>query len=189
MARAESTDFLQNFRFHVTVFDGPDYLLYGRDGSNLAASSAGSSPQAGFQSVTLPDETFEASEYREGIYKYTKKFPGIPTYSDVSMMRGITVRDTSFYNWGLAQRGGGSYRADVAIEHHHRENVPSGSGEKFADIVGRKVLCYECMVTRSKPGADLDATSGEVALAELDFALEYYEIETPDGKIQVPPTV
>lgn len=179
MARAESSDFLQNFRFHVRVVDGPDYLAF--NPGEVAVDA-----EAGFQSVTLPEETFEAAEYREGIYKYTKKFPGPPTFTDVSLMRGIVKNDSSFYRWAASQRAGAPYRADISIEHHHREDVPVGIGEKIATVAARQILCHECLVIRAKPGADFDATSGEVSMAELDFAIEWFELLVDGTAVELP---
>ena len=179
MARTESSDFLQNFRFHVRVIEGPDFLQFN-------PGEVGVSAEAGFQSVTLPEETFEAAEYREGIYKYTKKFPGPSSFSDVSLIRGVVKSDSGFYRWGATQRGGGAYRADIQIEHHAREDVPVGFGEAIAGKVARGILCHECLVLRSKPGADFDATSGEVSMAELDFAIEWYELKVDGETVAIP---
>jgi len=182
MARAESSDFLQNFRFHVRVVDGAvDFLKFD-------PGAVGVSAEAGFQSVTLPEETFEMAEYREGIYKYTKKFPGPPTFTDVSLMRGIVADDSSFYRWAASQRAGGPYRVDISIEHHHRDDQPVGTGETIAQTSARTYLCHECAIVRAKPGADLDATSGEVSMAECDFALEWYEQKKSDGSSVGVPT-
>jgi len=180
MARAESSDFLQNFRFHVRVIEGPDFLFADKIGD------VGVKGEAGFQSVTLPEETFEASEYREGIYKYTKKFPGPSTFTDVSLMRGVSKYDTGFYRWAASQRGGGPYRADILIEHHHRDDVPVGIGDGIAAKAARGIFCHECMVIRSKPGADMDATSGEVSMQELDFAIEWFELKIDGTSEEVP---
>lgn len=181
MARPEASDFLQNYRFHVRVTSGEDFLSFN------AVGDVGIDGEAGFQSVTLPEETFEAAEYREGIYKYTKKFPGPSTFTDVSLMRGIVRNDTGFYRWGAVQRGGGEYRADILIEHHHREDAPLGVGEKpFAQKAARSVLCHECLLIRAKPGADMDATSGEVSMAECDFAIEWFEMYVDENAVSIP---
>lgn len=172
MARPQATDFLQNFRFHAEVTDGADFLSFNPGG-------VGVDGEAGFQSITIPEETFEASEYREGIYKYTKKFPGIPTFSDVTLMRGIVATDTSFHDWAIATRGGAEYRADVQVQHHHREDAPGGTGESIAAPAARAYLLHEAFCIRAKPGADMDATSGEVSVAEVDIALEWFETQNP----------
>ena len=153
---------LHAFRFHVrTVSEQGQFS--GDDG------------EAGFQSVTLPEISTEAVEYREGTYTYTRKYPGVPTVSDVTLMRGVTKKDTSFFDWIMASVKGGEYRTDMTIYHWHRDGKTHGV---LADLnSARKYNCYECLPTRVKPAADLDATSSEVSMAEIDVALEYFEIE------------
>jgi phage tail-like protein len=185
MARANTADFLQNFRFHVSVITGAgntfDPLSYADKVTETGLHVAG---QAGFQSVSVPDITVEATEYREGTFKYTKKFPGPPTISDVSMMRGVTRNDTAFYNWAVQTVSGGEYRVDIKISQFTRSNMaaPTNPAENAAipEIASRTYICHECMVTRAKPAGDLDATSGEVAMAECDFSLEWFEVSQDD---------
>jgi len=162
MARAVSTDPLHNFRFHVRT-------------ETEQGQFSGDEGEAGFQSVTLPEVSVESVEYREGTYTYTRKYPGVPTVTDITLMRGVTKTDTSFWTWLMAAVEGGEYRTNLTIYHWHRDGKTHGS---LADLnAARKYNCYECMPMRVKPAADLDATSSEVALAEMDVALEYFEIE------------
>jgi phage tail-like protein len=190
MARANTADFLQNFRFHVSVVtgNGINPLGYADSDAETGLHVAG---QAGFQSVSVPDITVEATEYREGTFKYTKKFPGPPTISDVSMMRGVTKNDTAFYNWALNTISGQTYRCDIEIKQFSRANYPQATGSlpnaaaaEYSATPGtsaRSYVCHECVVTRAKPAGDLDATSGEVAMAECDFALEWFEVSVAAG--------
>jgi phage tail-like protein len=164
MARTEASDVLHSFRFHVTTENG-----FGQ----YSDSELG---EAGFQSVTLPEISTEAVEYREGIHTYTRKFPGVPTVTDMTLMRGVTKKDTSFYNWMIAGIEGGEYRTNITVYHWHRDGKQAV--DKVADLnSARKYLCFECLPIRVKPAADLDATSGEVSLAEMDVAMEYFRIE------------
>jgi phage tail-like protein len=184
MARANTADFLQNFRFHVSVVTGAgtyNPLVYTDTTLEAGLHVSG---QAGFQSVSVPDITVEATEYREGTFKYTKKFPGPPTISDVSMMRGVTKNDTAFYRWAIDTVSGGQYRCDIEIKQFSRANMPAASEAELSVIPGtsaRSYVCHECVVTRAKPAGDLDATSGEVAMAECDFALEWFEVKIAEG--------
>lgn len=175
MARVQETDYLQGFRFHVRIAD-----FAGDNAGELLGITLPGIGEAGFQSVTIPDMSIEPAEYREGIYKYTKKFPGPPTFSDVSLMRGIVSRDTRFFDWGIATQVGSQYRADVEILHYHRANFnnPNTAVENagLPGLASRIYKCHECFPIRAKPTADFDATSGEVSMAELDFALEWFEI-------------
>ena len=187
MARAQTTDFLQNFRFHVETFDkaglGWEPINYLRTGD----SNTGIDSKAGFQSCSVPDVSMDAVEYREGTYKYTKKFAGVPTVSDVSLMRGVVLKDTVFYDWIIRAVSGAEYRADIVINQFTRNNMvlpegasapeyTAGENGKVPARCARSYRCHECLPTRAKPGADLDATSSEVAMAECDFALEWFEV-------------
>ena len=172
MARIESTDFMANFRFHVFHVGGPNFL---KNDEKLGA---------GFQSVTLPEITIPAADYREGTSKYTKKFPGPPEISgDLSMLRGVTTRDTFFFDWAIATISGGEYRTDLLIAQYVRESLPVADPSEFTEIPAfasaRQYNCYECIPVRVKPASDLDASSGEVAIAEMDVAIEYFTITLP----------
>ena len=194
MARAQATDFLQNFRFHVEATSvagtGWQPINYTRTGDG----NTGVDSKAGFQSCSLPDVSMDAVEYREGTYKYTKKFAGVPTVSDVSLMRGVVVKDTTFYDWIIRAVSGAEYRADITIKQFTRNNMVLEEGSSTPNAVtaaeygkiptrcARTYVCHECLPTRAKPGGDLDATSSEVAMGECDFALEWFEVvETPEG--------
>jgi phage tail-like protein len=162
MGRAQSTDPLHNFRFHVRTSSGQGQF----------SSSEG---EAGFQSVTVPEVSLEVTEYREGTYTYTRKYPGIPTVGEISMMRGVTKTDSSFFDWIQAAIRGGEYRTDMTIYHWHRDGKTHGV---LADLnAARKINCYEVFPSRVKVGGDLDATSSEVSIAEMEVAMEYFEVE------------
>jgi len=153
----------------------------GLNGSNTGITN--SQGNAGFQSVSIPDTSIDAVEYREGTYKYTKKFAGLPTIGDVSLMRGVVPTDTSFYDWMVRAVSGGEYRADIEILQFSRGNMANtdqpGENSAMPTTAARTYKCYNCLPTRAKAAGDLDATSSEVAMAECDFALEYYVVSTP----------
>jgi phage tail-like protein len=184
MSRSVVTDFLQGMRFHVDVdaFDGSTRLQPGEI-------------QAGFNSVTLPEATTEATEYREGQYIYTRKYPGLPTVSDITMTRGVTRKDSTFWDW-MRQviEGSGEYRANLSIKHYHRDSflgrsfrpgqvpaVPDFNTVSEVDpgklVPSITYRCYCAFPIRHKVAADLDATSAEVSIMELDVAIEYFEVE------------
>lgn len=171
MGRPESSDFLQSFRFHVKTTEG---FIEHEDATR---------GEAGFQSVSMPEMSVDMAEYREGHFAYTQKQPGIPTVTDITMMRGVTKRDRAFYNAvrrsiGDDPDGGGTeYRTELTIFHWHRDGKVFG---QIGDLdAARKYICYEAFATRVKIAGDLDSTSTEVSLAEVDFACEYFEIVDP----------
>ena len=169
MARPQSSDYLQNFRFQARVVDGADFFAFN-------PGAVGVEGEAGFQSISFPERTFEVSEYREGTFKYTKKQAGVPSFSDVSFMRGMVFSDTGFYDWGVASLGGAEYRADIAIYVDQRANVSPGIAEKLSQGPARTLILREAFPIRDKPGGDLDATSSEIHIAEIDCAIEWFEL-------------
>ena len=177
MARAAANDFLQAFRYHVRASraeTADDPLAFSRKDESPGG-------EAGFQSATLPELTVEASEYREGTMQWTRKYPGVPTVSDCSLMRGVAKKDTAFYEWVKSSVDGKEYRADVTIYHYDREAMGTAISGPIAvsnDSV-RTIECYNCFGIRAKPGSDFDATSSEVSIQECDFALESFEVKPP----------
>lgn len=164
MARPEVSDVLQSFRFHVVS-----------ENNNIEYSD-NQRGQAGFQSVTLPELSVEPVEYREGHHTYTQKYPGVPTVTDVTMIRGVTKRDTAFYRWVKAAAEGGEYRTNLTVYHFPRD--AKRSPDKVADLSKARLYnLYECVPTRVKFAGDLDATSGEVSMAEVDVAVEYFDLD------------
>jgi phage tail-like protein len=157
MARAASSDPYLNFRFHVTD----------PAGGNL-------DPIAGFTQVTTPEITIEPTEYREGVYRWTRKFPGIQTVGDLQLMKGTVRRDSDFFAWVLRVINGGvsEYRTDLMVMEYHITDEFGISGAPTRIMRAREVF-----PTTVKPMADKDATAGEVALQELTLTCEEFGLE------------
>ena len=178
MARAQATDFIHSMRFQV------DAIGVGGTARLVATGR----PQAGFSAVTTPEATVEAVEYKEGNTVYTKKYPGNPSMSDITMSRGVTRGDSSFWEWlRVVMEGSGEYRADLDIKHFHRDTSlvrtqpASGDQPNLTNIdtntPGRIYHVREAFPTRHKVAADLDATASEISIMELDVAYETFEVE------------
>jgi len=181
MARPKSSDFLHNFRFHVLVQG------YGAAG-DPQLKTGNIKPDAGFNSVSTPEASHDAVEYREGHYIYTKKYVGMPTVSDVSLSRGVALSDGTFWTWMKdIIEGNGEYRATVSIFHFHRDSKPATSTTTpnteqsvahGADDPGLiEYVCHEAFPIRHKVSSDLDATASEVSIQEIDLAIEYFEVK------------
>jgi phage tail-like protein len=182
MARPKAQDFLHNFRFHVRI-DG-----VGAAG-DIATSTEGAIPSAGFNAVTTPEASHDAVEYREGHFIYTQKYVGMPSISDVTLSRGVALADGTFWAWMKdVIEGNSEYRATLSIFHFHRDSKPETStvagtvntkqgiaaGENDPGLIEYK--CYEAFPIRHKVSSDLDATASEVSIQELDLAIEYFEV-------------
>lgn len=157
MARSASTDPFMNMRFH----------LVDPAGGNL-------DPVAGFTQVTTPNITVEAAEYREGIYRWTRKYPGVTTVGEVQCMTGTVKRDSAFYEWIMRVANGGveEYRTDLMIMEYHITDEFGINGSP-----SRIMRIKEAFPTDVKPMADKDATGSEVALQEMTLTIEELEIE------------
>lgn len=178
MTRPMSSDYMQGFRYHVVAHpvSGSDDPLQPRIGGNVGQHGAGAGVQAGFQSVTIPEISVEASEYREGIFKWTEKYPGVPTVSDISLIRGIVKEDTSFYRMVMNSIEGIEYRCEVQIYQYHRSEMTDKLGSVGA-AGSRMIVCHNCFATRAKPNGDLDSTAGDVSLSEIDLCMESFDLD------------
>lgn len=173
MSRAAVDDLMQGFRFHVVAQTaaGENPLEYTRSGEYQGGG------QAGFTSATIPELSVEVAEYREGTFQWTQKYAGVPTVSDVSLMRGVAKKDTAFLDWVRSSVDGEEYRCDVTIYHYQRTEMGQATQSDFDDTL-RRMECKNCVPIRGKASGDFDSTASEVSVSEVDFALESFEIKT-----------
>jgi len=140
--------------------------------------------QAGFSTISIPEISEDGVEYREGHHVWTKKQPmGVPTVSDSTFQRGIALESTGFLRWAMAKLSGAEYRADITVFHWQRKDRVKNAGQANGDQAkARQYIFHEAFPTRVKPAGDLDATAGDVSLAEMDVAMEWSETVTPGGQ-------
>lgn len=186
MARPVATDFIHSMRFQVNVVDGTRPGLQPPSESGRAQRA-----EAGFTTVSTPEVTVEAVEYKEGTMIYTRKFPGNATVADITCARGVARGDSSFWSWlRIVIEGSGEYRQDLQFKHFHREDAlaredPGASGAAAGsnltqldlDNPARIYHVQQAFPVRHKVAGDFDATASEISLMELDFAYENFEIE------------
>lgn len=156
MARAANTDPFQNFRFHV----------YDTAGGKLDRA-------AGFTTATTPNITVTSVEYREGVYTWTRKFPGVPTVGDLVLNQGIFKSTTSFFNWILEVVEGGNrdYRSELVIDQYHITDEFGIEGTP-----SRRTLCKECFPIDVKPTGDFGGDDDAVQITEASFSVEEIEV-------------
>ena len=104
-------------------------------------------------------------EYREGKDATTvRKLPGLVTYPNVTLKRGINGY-LELYNWWKSARDGNVQRCDVSI--------------KLLDEQHQEVMRWN--LSRAWPvkleAGPLNARSNEVAIETLELAHEGFEIE------------
>ena len=183
MARPVATDFLTNSKFHVDVTAADNNPRLQRP----TIATAGL-PQAGFSKVGVPKATVGKVEYREGTMIYTRKFPGIPSMEDITMERGLTRGDSSFWDW-LRQiiEGSGEFRADLQIKMFHRDtalNRPFQDkgiiNSEMIDIQAQPARIYhvkDAFPIDHQVGSELDATNADVSIKSLTLTYERFEVE------------
>lgn len=183
MARAAAADPLHSFRFHVRAdggdsgrVDGSTDLL--QPGGTGAGFIVGDGAEAGFQAVTTPEFTLEHVEYREGTKIYTEKYPGIPSVNDLTMSRGVARKDTGFFDWIVRAIEGAEYRCDLTIFHFIRgSRSVSFQSDDVSDATTKRYIIRNGSPGRVKVAADLDASTGDVSLAEVDVIMERFEVQ------------
>lgn len=184
MARAQATDPLHNFRFHARAgsVDGLAAIDAMQPGG-VPSPGVGDTAEAGFTAVTAPEYTVEAAEYREGIKTYTEKYPGIPTVNEATYSRGVSRNDTSFLAWVLAAIEGREYRTDITVFHATRagRTTPHDPATNFPNAETKRYIQFEAFPVRVKVAGDLDASTSDVGIAEMDVAFEHFGIIRPDG--------
>ena len=190
MARAVGFDYLHNMRFAVSASGG--YLK----------SSSGEAPSAGFATCGAPGGSVAVAPYREGHYIYTRKQPGIPSMDDITLSRGVAFPDADLWRWFLVViEGANGYRADVDIDHYHRdkafsrttshyldqESVINGDGEpdasesEFLKIDGseikRRYKLYNAFPVNIKVAGDMDSNNNEISIATMGITYENFKIQ------------
>ena len=167
MARSIRTDPFQNFRFHLV--EAPS-----ADGDRQFFDVA-----AGFVSLNLPEISLEPAEYKTGLDKFKKKYPGPPSVTDVSLSQGIFKTDSPLYDWVLSIINGGvSYRKDLLVYHYHIQD-----NFTITEQPARVIRLRECWPSNLKPNPDYEANSSEISLIELTLACERFEIERGNQSI------
>lgn len=116
--------------------------------------------RAGFQECSGLDTTQDAGEYREGTDPLTvRKLPGLITYSNISLKRGITD-DAELWEWRKTVMDGRVERKNMSIV-----LMDDAREEKLRWNV------KNCWPTKWE-GPSFNATSSDVAVESLEIAHE-----------------
>lgn len=205
MARTVRTDHVQNYRFRVAVVDGGSQGLL----ANLAtgAITLFGGRYASFSKVNIPNVTLETQDIQEGVWPFKRRVITGASLDTVSLERGVTLIDSSFWQWAIGAITGDIARKTVIIELLHRTQEPAlypgpqqdrlraasltatatfrggdvitASIKPSIPVVAKRWVLHECIPVRVKPASDLDATSAEVSLAELEIHANYMEQSVP----------
>jgi len=169
MARSASVDPIDKFRFSVDF---------------------GGLSRAGFTSCSLPSESNGEIQYREGNYRDThEKSPGLTSYSDISLSRGVTT-DQDLYIWaeqikthnatvrpsGDAAFGAADKRPEGEASNDIRREITITLLDREGKGIKQWVL-YNAHLSEFNPGDGLDANAEEKLINSITLRHEGY-IET-----------
>lgn len=156
MARSVETDPYHDFRYH----------LVDPAGGNL-------DPVAGFTDVSMPDITVEMAPYREGVDRWTRKFPGPQSVGTCTLTKGVFRRDSDLYKWIMKVIDGGQdYRSDIILQEFHISDEFGIQGSP-----SRVTRMLECWPVAGKFTSDKSATSSAVSVQTLTLEVEKLENE------------
>jgi phage tail-like protein len=138
-------------------------------------------PFMGFQSITMPEISLEVDEVKQVNSMYKKYVYSGGSVGAITLTRGCRVYDDTFFQWiSRAIRGIDMNPRNLLLIQYSDINMSTYTGasielpvamqawEVAQFVPGRAWLLWDCIPTRYKAGSDLDATSGEVSIMELD---------------------
>lgn len=173
MARIRLDDYMQAFNFWVVDID-PD----------LVPPFFALAPSLGFQACSQIDLSVQHNEYRPLDQMHAVHMPESASVAPITLRRGALVGVSDFYDWVEAHEFGlARTRRNLLVVHFlgYGVDMPPGLqaiaasiGAPFAEVVrppGRAWILWDCVPTRYSSG-ELDATSGEVVIHELELQPE-----------------
>jgi phage tail-like protein len=122
--------------------------------------------RAGFRECSGLENSQNAGQYREGTDKNLapRKIPGLVTYSDITLTRGVTT-DGELWKWREKAMKGDVERHDISITLLDDHGQPKITWNLF-----------DCWPT-SWTGPSFNATADELAVEQLVLACERVEVD------------
>lgn len=190
MARKRITDYFQNHNFHL--LDVSPSLAVPPFVFNLFAS---------FSSISAPEITLETQEVEEGNFYFKRHVISGGSVGNITLQRGVSFYDSEFWSWisstikGEVPKAippvlGGKRRNLLLIQYTgYQVGFAEGAAGAGLDILGtllsgfpgsRKIpgkawMLMQCLPIRYKVSGDLDATSSDISLSELELSPERIE--------------
>jgi len=122
--------------------------------------------RAGFRECSGLENSQTAGTYREGTDPYLspRKIPGLVTYGDITLSRGVTG-DSKLWEWRLKAVNGAVERHDISISLHD-------------DLGAAKITwnLFEAWPT-SWTGPSFNATADELAIEQITIAYERIKLD------------
>jgi phage tail-like protein len=129
----------------------------------------------GFQTISMPEQSIEQMEYSEGLFTYSRVYPGRSSFGTVTLGKGAIAGDSTLAKWIRRASEGWNYRSTVVIYQYSRRQVSGKTN--YADATpDRKIRLVNAVPVRFKPGSDFDAMSAEISIQEIEIAFERFVI-------------
>lgn len=189
MARSREIDHLQSYAFHladITPSLAPPFF------------SLGIGTFASFSTCSMPEISLEVESFRQIGSMYQTHIISGASVGPISFSRGVLSFDSSFYRWVMRSIAGSDrvhrdlcllHASSISTDHNDGQRYKASDGLSPANgstklgadageygmirALGKGFILHNCLPTRYKAGTDLDATSSEVSIAELDIQPEY----------------
>jgi len=160
MRNLASEDYLQNFKYSVTVASPSWWMPY-------ITSMSSMEHDGGFNSINIPKLNIPKVRYREGAWGscVVHILSGVPDWDVATFSRGIILKDTFFYDFAMGsalhQNG---MRADLLVAH-------------MQPTVGFKTYgMIDCSVSGFQPTSELSGTDNDISISSIDIKFEWLEI-------------
>lgn len=176
MARALSTDPLQNFSYYlldIPVAASPPVAFPFKIGQGLSEGQLLS-----FKSISIPSVSMGMKTIQEGNWPYAHQIPtGQITTGDTTIEAAVTPLSMDFYLWFFqAVWGTGAPRRNFTVVHTRADKL----------IPRRVVNLFGCVPKSWQPSSNFDASSSELSIESLTVSV--HQVEVLPG-IPGPPSV
>lgn len=181
MARNRLADFMQNHRFwlmDVVPSATFPFLVLG-------------TPFLGFQSITVPEYTFDVDEIKEVNSMFKKHVYSGGGVSNITLTRGVRGYDDTMWQWMIrAVKGNDTTNRNLLLIHYTSvssglasaagfvanplvdiADLPGDAWEGKAFLPGKAWLLWNVIPARYKPASDFDAMGGQVSVAEIELSI------------------
>lgn len=166
MARSNLGDLLQNFAFWLIDIDPsarlPFFVLGG--------------PLYGFNAITHPEISVETEDIVQVNSPWKVRAFASADVGSITLSRGVRFYDSSMYTWiDRYIEGTDVGQRNLLLIHNMNTSlgsIPAAPTPDFIEIFripGKAWLLWDCIPVRYKAGSDLDGTSGDVSISELDI--------------------
>lgn len=171
-------EFLQQHRFLVYDDSNDALSVFEWSTTDIPNTLA-----AGFSYCSSPTMAITVEAVKEGTWEFPRSIPTGVEAGKLTLQKGIVRVPTSFYLWLVNALAGKLTRRTLWVASYGRYGRQASEKEytgwadpsKLYDVASSIWKFVNCIPIVYKAGQDWDARSGEVQVAELEIAYEWFE--------------